>query len=138
MLDLVGAPPLLGVQGRDLAGYWRSGTPRPEPAPVLAHDFRTRDYFEHALVNGSVKLISRTRDNRPNPVLYDLGDDPGEQNDLWSRRSGEAEELAAELARRVSELKGRGREMRVHTDSGELDSDVLEELRALGYVEDDD
>ena len=138
MLDLVGAPPLHGVQGRDLAGYWGSGIPRPGPEPVLAHDFRKRDYFEHAMVNGSVKLILRAGDGRPSPAVYDLAEDPGEQHDLWSRRSREAEQLDAELARRVSDLRERLRETWVDRGDGEFDSDVVEELRALGYLEDQD
>ncbi len=70
----------------------------------------------------------------PKPELYDLTEDPGEQQSIFSRER----DLSRDLGRRLDELRARIERSDDNQRSGgavpELDPATLEQLRALGYV----
>jgi arylsulfatase A-like enzyme len=67
--------------------------------------------------------------------LYNLSDDPKEQQDLVEAHPEVVGRLESALARFRATARGRGTEVQVEY---ELDADGLRELRALGYVDDED
>jgi hypothetical protein len=60
--------------------------------------------------------------------LYDLAADPREQRNVATEHPERVEALTAEIA------AWRDRDLRTDLPSQEIDSETLEELKALGYV----
>lgn len=114
------------AQGVDLSGVWRGGAVD-WSRPVLAeldHDGRRL----RALQLESWKLIVDLRGGPPR--LYNLAVDPGESEDLQERRVRLAASLVQTLEASFTELQTR----RVGGGSLEPTPELLEQLRALGYV----
>jgi arylsulfatase A-like enzyme len=117
----------------------RGGT---EEAPLTGLLRRVTDGLRHACgpedrVFGDMRAIVEDRfkliwyANYP-PQLYDLGTDPGEREDLAARDPSRVTAMLAELERSTSRSPG-------VADGGKPGApapDVLERLRALGYVGD--
>jgi hypothetical protein len=80
-----------------------------------------------ALVAEPFKLIRYA--NYP-AALYDLGTDPAEQHDLSSRESARVAAMSAELDRRTARAAPPGET----PPEVPVPRDVLDRLRALGYV----
>ena len=81
--------------------------------------------------NDLIKTILNSSDNAA-PELYDLATDPGERHNL----AGQSNESINDLAR-AEQVWSTAAESRRITDGVQtaLDADVLEQLRALGYVD---
>ncbi len=118
-------PTILGALGKSvpegLDGRHQPGQVR----PVYAESYQTSDRFlvapHRVLVEGNLKLI-----NTPTPELYDLGADPGEQNDLAGTRAGD-----------VQRLQGAFTQLGVtHPKAGgaSLDAETVSQLAELGYM----
>ena len=129
VLDLLGLPVPADVQGRSRLPELRGGR-KDEPVYVQENDELG------ALVDGPWKLVYRPGSAGTAYSLYHLGEDPGEQQDLAAERPEQIERMRALLEE--TELALGGRRVRSE-DSGpeKFDDDELEELRALGYVEDE-
>jgi arylsulfatase A-like enzyme len=122
ILAETGLEPPPGLQGMSL---FEEG---PRPYPVTAHLGRyRRDYVESAIYSHPWKLIVSSAGE---VELYDLQADPIESVNL----APEHPHLVRELSR---ELEGFKREVgpRFDPDSRPLDSETLEALRSLGYVD---
>jgi choline-sulfatase len=124
LLDLVGAPPLAGVQGRSLLPVVRGGGAVPDSA--YAETYLPLFYMNwsplRALEDARWKYI-----DAPSPELYDLDHDPRESENLADRERSRA----AALKRALDAQTGSGRgTMTV----GRLDREAVEKLAALGYV----
>lgn len=85
-------------------------------------------YFKHSVSKGRYKLMRDLEKGRA--ALYDLIADPSEQNNLISERPVVAKQLAGLL-------KERARKTRQATESYQPAPEMLEQLRALGYAEDE-
>ncbi len=123
LLDALDLPAPEGLSGRSL---WPLAFGRHlEPAPL---------YFEalsSSLNRGWAPLYGVLADglkyvDLPEPELYDLRADPGEQTNLVSRRPADLERLKAVLAGFRARDHGISRVAEEH--------EALERLRALGYV----
>jgi len=119
------------VQGQSYAGFF-SGK-RINPAPLYfsgAHPQLQQD----AIIDGRHKLISGSDGARS---LFDLAADPEERQDLAVAQPGVADRLEAQLLA-IREENRRLRDGRPPVDgaSGRQDAgDLLEQMKALGYVE---
>jgi arylsulfatase A-like enzyme len=140
LLDLVGLPPLPGVDGRSLvpailaaARGERDGAPA---RPIFAHlDRRWGKAREESdplvsVTEGSLRLLLPVKE--PGSVeLYDLAADPGERNNLAGERAAERDRLAAAAK---SHFEGAAIPWGRAPGEVELDELRLNQLRALGYV----
>lgn len=124
VLDLVGAPPLPHTDGRSLRGLLEGRGGEASPG-AYAETLLPQLYMNWAplrsLRDGRFKLI-----DAPQPELYDLLRDPGEQTNLVDARP----ELVRALRTALGEIRGGEGEMSV----GALDRETVEKLAALGYL----
>jgi arylsulfatase A-like enzyme/cytochrome c-type biogenesis protein CcmH/NrfG len=124
MLDLVGAPPLPGVDGRSVRPFVSGEQPFDHPASyfeALNANF-TRGWAPlTGVVHDRLKLI-----DLPVPELYDLASDPGELHNLYTQQRDRARDLEARLDQIA---KGAA-----PSAPAPIDADAEARLRALGYV----
>lgn len=122
------APPIL--QGRSLLPLLAD--PEADLPEVSAlSSFDAWDGRIHALRQGRHKLLTGP-DGRP-AGLYDLREDPLEYRDLLGTRPEVTRRLRAELRRWLEENERLAREV-PGAKSRELPPEVVDELRALGYL----
>ena len=123
LLDLAGLPAVAGTDGVSLARLLSGGRLPMEPAYVETRQpWITYGWSPLAAVrHGGFKYVAA-----PRPELYDLARDPGETRNLAEEMRTRAADLAALLARfERAPAAGAARS---------ADPQVLESLRALGYV----
>ncbi|HVS63765.1 MAG TPA: sulfatase [Thermoanaerobaculia bacterium] len=92
------------------------------------YELRNRD-FMHSVRDRRWKLIRYPGVERDYLELYDLAEDPGERLELGARHPAVRDALLATLE--AWQLQGDEPEL-----DGEVDAEDLEQLRALGYVDD--
>ena len=116
------------VQGRSLLPLMttlRDGKSR----DLYAETFLPRLHFNWSELRG-VETENYHFIDAPRPELYDLGQDPGETNNLFSEKPAVAQEMRlklAELLRTYSATHELG-------EKAALDPALLERLRSLGYA----
>ena len=116
ILHAAGAQPV-DSDGQPLAEAL--GQPVPAPLPRRAQAIRYGTEKRAVLMPEGAKLIR----GQAGDELYDLSTDPGEQRDLAAERAGEVQALAGQLP---GESQG---------EAAEIDPALLEQLRAVGYVD---
>jgi arylsulfatase A-like enzyme/Flp pilus assembly protein TadD len=126
-LDLVGRPAPPEFEGRSLVDAMATGETASPPAYFEAMDANlTRGWAPlTGIISGQHKLI-----DLPIPELYDLGADPRETTNVFSREGGRARALQSLLGTRTGEFAARG-------SAGaetRLSADARQRLQALGYV----
>ncbi|MGH0028849.1 MAG: sulfatase [Myxococcota bacterium] len=124
LLDLLGVDDAPPGDGRSLRGSWeqRGGGP---PRVLLAEGGPMEENALMSVRHGDLKLIVDRRNGERR--LFDLARDPGEKDDLASRRPEDVAALASRLAGYVRTA----REPVVLEAPGE---EAEERLRALGYL----
>ncbi len=131
VLELTGLETPDDVQGRSLVPLFAKHAEVEgwTDERVYAETFYPRLHFGwselQAILEPTYKLIIS-----PEPELYDLLQDPGEQNNLASARAATAEALRRE----TEELVARLEEIATPADTVALDQETLGRLAALGYV----
>ncbi len=114
------------LRGRDLL------SPDLEPRPLVANSAAQRPTLSLTTSRWKlVRFIDGTHE------LFDLEADPHERTDVAVANGALVQELSRVLLEEIDRQKRR-RELHRHgagASSGEIDPDVLEELRALGYTE---
>lgn len=140
VLSLAGLKASAKVDGLDISRLWRTfdsslfddrylygeaseGLQKAKGLPGVYPIYRS-------VRQGRFKLIQQSGVGAPKYELFDLGQDPDEQNDVMSVYPQRAATLMTELKRRhsvLSEPRNQGSEV-------ELDESELEQLRALGYA----
>jgi hypothetical protein len=125
VLDAAGLPIPEAMMGRSLIGG------APPPAAAFAEEDHEGNVL-HALRTTSHKLILANEDNPrglPAEALFDLGADPGEQQDLVASQA----ERAQVLSQLLRETLALALEHAVAGETGEVDAALQEKLRDLGY-----
>jgi arylsulfatase A-like enzyme/Flp pilus assembly protein TadD len=125
ILDLLGTEPLGDVDGRSVrpAMNGAAGDDAGESYFEALNANLTRNWAPlRGIVHGGFKLI-----DLPQPELYDLGSDPGEQRNLYGQHPERARALEARLDRIV-------RAAPAPVTRPGLDAEAESRLRALGYV----
>jgi arylsulfatase A-like enzyme/Flp pilus assembly protein TadD len=123
-LGLLGAPPILDVDGVDLSPFVTGEGPARDPVYMEAESAASRFGFapERAVAHGPLKLI-----DTPNPRLFDVVADPKEERNLVGERPPDVVRL-----RQYHEEKIKAR--RVESTGGMASPEVMEQLAALGYI----
>lgn len=124
LLDLAGLSAPNAAEGRSLAPFLR-GTEegdRPTIAEAIIYGSDRR-----ALVRDGYKYVYSP--DEPH-LLFDLRADPGETADRTAAEPERAEAMRREIEAWIALRAGKGPEVR-----GALDKETLEELKALGYIE---
>ncbi|RMH01006.1 MAG: hypothetical protein D6702_12560 [Planctomycetota bacterium] len=141
LLDLLDIPAPPGLAGRSLVPLARGEESGPPPDVIAEH---REDPVLRRLGQGSGVLTSIRRGHwkllvnhlgsqffdRPRLELYDLAADPGERHNV----AAEHPDLARELEREVEAFRARHGHGAEVAAEAELDPAVLEELRGLGYL----
>jgi len=132
-LELSGVPlPASPLQGRSLAPLLNGSKQDLTFAYGTAVTRPGQEMSWHALRSGPWRYVADDSEGRR--WLYDLRSDPGEERDVLAERSEIAERLAILLASRLRADQLLRRDVEA-ASKGELDPDMLRELRGLGYVE---
>ncbi len=101
-LDAAGVPVPADVQGQHIQRVTRPSLAEEDINPFLVSDYGpTYDRAVRVLFDGSEKLISTSRGEK---MLYDLAQDPHEQNDLAKARPERVEDLARRLEAKMSTM----------------------------------
>ena len=147
VLDLVGREPPGSMQGISLVPRLRAeGGAAPEMTAVARDLFAElgplgfkweRKYYRRAIRSGSYSLIyNYLEDGGVTKELYDWRADPGERRNVYAASKDRRE--VRELERRLEAFIRQGAEynpeFRTRNDV-EIDDELLEKLRALGYVD---
>jgi arylsulfatase A-like enzyme len=132
VLDVLGFPIPKSAQGKSLAKL-EAGEERTlfcESFPGGRALKTNPDRFKtthQAILRGSFKLIRRSDGRRE---LYDLAKDPGERNNLYQNGHEPGADLDARLSRWSRSLAAAS-----DKHDGKFDSETLERLKSLGYVQ---
>jgi arylsulfatase A-like enzyme len=121
ILELAGLPVPESFQGRSLVGALEGEAGEERKVTSEMGTLKTR-------IERPWKLILDTQE--PQPMLFDLEEDPGEHSDLASRRPERVVALTEALRR---SLPDELREVPI-LPPGDLPPELREQLRALGYV----
>lgn len=126
VLELLGVPSPPAVQGRSLLPLLRGET---LGLVALSESWYPRYHYGwselRAIRDGSHKLVQA-----PRPELYELERDPGEADDLASRRPARLASMEATLREMVGSVESAS----APKGPQPLDAEVEERLQALGYV----
>jgi arylsulfatase A-like enzyme len=110
----------------------QAGAPPQIGHPVLAEAYPlealSRDGHWRAFFDGDFKFLWNSRGNS---LLFNLKDDPHEQNNLIARDPVRMKAMLSELELYLAQLPGPG----PATPATEVDKSTLEALKGLGYVE---
>ncbi len=125
VLDVLGLPPLVGIDGRSLMG----DLPQDRPIPAFLD---VDEWRAVGVVRGGFAALRHCRlGGCTQPELYDLAADPGEAQDLGGRWPVRAATLISEAQAAVLARRGR-----YHAGGVELSPEMRRHLQALGYVSD--
>lgn len=128
LLELAGLEVPQGAQGRSLAPLVR-GEDGLIASPSFVEQLPPRESLE-AVVDGNWKLISPRSEETP-AMLFDLQADPHERHDLRTSQPQQVMRLEALLRRWKSDLPAAPEAVYFNSD----DQELVDQLRALGYVE---
>ncbi|HEX5132391.1 MAG TPA: sulfatase [Candidatus Krumholzibacteria bacterium] len=141
VLGLLGIAAPAGLPGHDLL----STTPKPMDTPVFIERDRPPQWRQQGVIKGRYKLYvveeadtslvpetSRREEIdvtnvHPGIYLYDIQNDPGEQHNLFARDDSTSLALLGIVTTHFSRAAARPQPV-------EVDADLLQKLRSLGYV----
>ena len=133
ILGIAGLEPDPELEGRDLRTSWASPAEFEAARWLYLASPHSKHVEAAAVVRGHLKFMNRLPWRRPRPALFDLAADPGEKRNLAGTSP-----RAAEMKRRLQAHLRQSDEQRrglLREDEVELDDEVLERLRALGYLQ---
>ena len=127
ILDLLGIAAPQGIDGVSLASLLGGGT-RSEVPPSYAESLYPKLHYGWSELR-AIRADGWKAIDAPKPELYNLREDPREQNNLYTAQPALADRMIADASRL-------GRELAKETSTPALqpDADTLERLRSLGYV----
>lgn len=129
ILEWAGAPAPDSAEGRSFASLMREPDEATVSPPVYSEVIHENSYARSVIENG-LKLIEVHVYDQEAWLLYDLLQDPHEQNPL----NVETHPMAPKLKQLISSFSKRAVLKAVTPEKAEIDSDTVERLRSLGYV----
>jgi arylsulfatase A-like enzyme len=135
LLGLIGLEPQSELDGVDLSEHLIRGD-RPKEKRILRGSYRFRGFERFMVRSDTHKLILDVADG--SEEFYDLTADPTEDRNLLpagGRPPESAASIYAELREAVKRLVATHAGIPAPTESQPLDPEVVEELRALGYLD---
>jgi len=133
ILGLAGLEPEKELEGRDLRTSWSNPADFEAPRWLFLASPHSQGVEAAAVVRGDLKYIDRLPWRQARPALFDLAEDPAEKHNLAG-----VSPQAAEMSRRLQAHLIQTEQLRsglLKEDEVELDKEVLERLRALGYLQ---
>lgn len=133
ILGLAGLEPEKELEGRDLRTSWSNPADFEAPRWLFLASPHSQSVEAAAVVRGDLKYIDRLPWRQARPALFDLAEDPAEKHNLAG-----VSPQAAEMSRRLQAHLIQTEQLRsglLKEDDVELDKEVLERLRALGYLQ---
>lgn len=131
VLELIGAPPLPGIDGRSLAPLLRGTGPGPTRPGVFAESHLPQLEFGWSGLRSLVAIDGSRLIDAPKPELYDERQDPAAQHNLAPTERPRVEARRTELDRLVRAA----RDARLSDDAERSASEEeLAQLRSLGYA----
>ena len=133
ILSLAGLEPEKAFEGRDLRTSWSNPVDFEASRWLFLSSPHSKDVEAAAVVRGDLKYIDRLPWRRARPALFDLAGDPAEKNNLAG-----VSPQATEMSRRLQAHPNQAEQQRsglLCEDEVELDEEVLDRLRALGYLQ---
>lgn len=133
ILGLAGLEPEKELEGRDLRTSWSNPDDFEAPRWLFLASPHSQDVEAAAVVRGDLKYIDRLPWRQARPALFDLAEDPDEKRNLVG-----ISPRTAEMSRRLRAHLIQTEQLRsglLKEDEVELDKEVLERLRALGYLQ---
>ena len=133
ILGLAGLEPEKELEGRDLRTSWSNPADFEAPRWLFLASPHSQSVEAAAVVRGDLKYIDRLPWRQARPALFDLAEDPAEKHNLAG-----VSPQAAEMSRRLQAHLIQTEQLRsglLEEDEVELDKEVLERLRALGYLQ---
>ena len=128
--DLVGVAPSPGLEGRSLVPL--AFGEQSAPAPIYAHLFTPKRPIISAMIrSGNEKYLQDL--HSPRAGFYELEADPGEHLNLVDEKRGRV--LAGPLLAWLRQQWSAHRELPSNESRIVIDSDNIDRLRALGYVD---
>lgn len=130
--DLLEIDAPVGLQGKNMAGFFRGDPPMPEDRYLYCESTHATLYNANSLiglVSNDWKYIHTTR-----PELYNLQDDPGELNNLVEQNARQADILRENLFQ-VAEAASREQQARQNRP---IAPELVRHLQSLGYVGESD
>ncbi len=135
LLDLCDCPVSADLMGASLRPLWEPG----EEADTGTYDGSVsvsemwRDHWHRIAVRtGAVKYIWDSR--KPDqPILFDLIADPNETTDVSAQFPNLVEEFQAHVAERLRQMNATKPANTI--DEPDIDDEMMERLRSLGYIE---
>jgi arylsulfatase A-like enzyme len=131
VLDWIGLPAAPQGDGRSLRDLVE-GHDRGGPSLLVAEQGSEPEDLSKALIDWPWKLIYFRSPAGDRYELYDLGRDPGEQNDLGAQRPHELARLSARLWTLFEEQHPLGFD--AASGPADLDAAAQRQLRSLGYL----
>jgi len=133
ILGLAGLEPEKELAGRDLRTSWSNPADFEAPRWLFLASSHSQDVEAAAVVRGDLKYIDRLPWRRVRPALFDLAEDPAEKHNL-AGVSPQTTEMSRRLQAHLNQTD-RQRAGLLREDEVELDKEVLDRLRALGYLQ---
>ena len=133
ILGLAGLQVDEDLEGRDLRTSWSNPTEFEAARWLFLASPHSKDVESAAVVRGNLKYIDRLPWRNARAALFDLARDPGEKENLAG-----VSPQASEMRRRLEAHQKEAEELRsglLSEAEVELDKEVLDRLRALGYLQ---
>jgi len=128
LLEQLQLPVIAGMQGRSLMPDI-AGNPPSQPVPAFSEGVKWKPE-DKSLYLGDWKLIVKA--NRKIHLLYNVTDDPKEQNNLYGQYPAKAKELAGLLLEQMNSNKQLASETKAQQVP--ITPEQYEQLKSLGYV----
>jgi|GEM_PF-1688595 len=132
LLDMLDLPAIDAFQGQSLLPALKTPEEPLGPSLIFSEIYYANWKFARSIESGGLKLVEAQQDEQEHTFLFDTRIDPLEQNDLSGEVDArEIERLQEQLAALQAESEAIATQV---TKSIDLDAEMVDQFRALGYI----